>query len=115
MAAVASPVMGTVTDAVISTVGDSILVEIGMHAGFDIGLKLANDLVIGEPIKSMIPIHSKKLETTSVKTILITLKFKHTFEDASLGFYRSSVHKCVYFGDNNYKKNIVDDEGNSIF
>lgn len=93
VAAVASPVMGTVTDAVISTVGDSILVEIGMHAGFDIGLKLANDLVIGEPIKSMIPIHSKKLETTSVKTILITLKFKHTFEDASLGFYRSSVHK----------------------
>lgn len=43
----------------------------------------------------MIPIHSKRLETTGVKTMLITLKFKHTVDDAALGFFRSSVHECV--------------------
>ena len=95
VAAVAAPVIQHVTDAVVSTVGDSILVEISMHAGFDIGREFADDLFIDEPIYSMIPSYSEKLETMSVKTMLIT-QFKHTFEDASLGFYRSGVHKCVY-------------------
>jgi len=44
-------------------------------------------------MKAIVPIHSARLETTSVKNILITLKYKHTVDDASLGFYRSSLHK----------------------
>lgn len=93
MAAIAAPVMGPVSDLVVSTVGDSILIEIGMHAGFEATTSLANDLVFDKPVNRIIPIHSNRLETTGVKTILITLKYKHTVEDAALGFYRGSVHK----------------------
>ncbi|TCD64086.1 hypothetical protein EIP91_004558 [Steccherinum ochraceum] len=92
MAAVASPVMGPVSDMVVSTVGDSILVEIPVHYGFEAATGLANDLVIEKPLNHAIPIHASRLETTSVKTVMITLKYKHTTEDAALGFYRGSVH-----------------------
>ncbi|KAI0067455.1 hypothetical protein BV25DRAFT_1877460 [Artomyces pyxidatus] len=93
IAAVAAPVMGPVADAFVSTVGDSILVEIGMHTGFELTTKAADDLILDGSLKAVIPAHSKILETTNVKTILITLKYKHTVEDAALGFYRSSLHK----------------------
>ncbi|KIK70084.1 hypothetical protein GYMLUDRAFT_34547 [Collybiopsis luxurians FD-317 M1] len=92
-AAVASPVMGPVSDLVVSSFGDTILVELGLHAGFELTTKAANDLIIEHGIKHAIPIHSSRLETTHVKVLLITLKFKHTMEDAALGFFRSSVHK----------------------
>lgn len=95
MAAVAAPVMGPVSDAIFSTVGDTILVEMGMHAGFEVTMNLADDLVFEKPIDEVVPLHSSKLETTNVKTMLITLKYKHTVEDASVGFYRSSLHKYV--------------------
>ncbi|GLB39280.1 hypothetical protein LshimejAT787_0604420 [Lyophyllum shimeji] len=94
MAALAAPVMGPVSEVVIGALGDSVLVEVGLHAGFDIGVKAANDLVFEKPLKHIIPIHSKRLETTGVKVLLITLKYHHAVvEDAALGFYRSSVHK----------------------
>ncbi|KAI8986749.1 hypothetical protein BD414DRAFT_486929 [Trametes punicea] len=93
VAAVAAPVMGPVSDAVVSTLGDTILVEMGMHVGFDLTTKAANDLIFDGAIKQVVPIHSRRLETTSVKTMTITLKYKHVPEDASLGFYRSGVHK----------------------
>ncbi|KAK0204030.1 hypothetical protein DFS33DRAFT_1336258 [Desarmillaria ectypa] len=93
IAAIAAPVMGPVSDLVMGSLGDSILVEIGMHAGFEATTKIANDLVIDKAVKHIIPTHSKMLETTNVKVILITLKFKQTMEDATLGFFRSSVHK----------------------
>ncbi|KAF9475722.1 hypothetical protein BDN70DRAFT_883348 [Pholiota conissans] len=92
MAAVAAPVMGPMADVVVGTLGDSILVELGMHAGFELSTKLANDLVFDKSIKHVIPIHSKRLETTGCKVLLITLKYKHTMTDAALGFYRSSLH-----------------------
>ena len=85
--------MGPVSDVVVSTFGDTILVEMGMHAGFDLTAKVANDLVFDGAIKQIVPIHSSRLETTGVKTMTITLKYKHVPEDASLGFYRSGVHK----------------------
>jgi hypothetical protein len=56
---------------------------------------VADDLIIGHAANAVIPIHSNRLETTNVKTLLITLKYKHTLEDAALGFYRSSLHKSV--------------------
>ncbi|RPD65671.1 hypothetical protein L226DRAFT_501335 [Lentinus tigrinus ALCF2SS1-7] len=93
VAAVAAPVMGPVSDVVVSTFGDTILVEMGMHVGFDLTAKAANDLVFDGAIKQIVPIHSSRLETTGVKTMTITLKYKHIPEDASLGFYRSGVHK----------------------
>lgn len=89
----ATPVMGPVSDVIVSTLGDSILVEVGMHAGFELTTKVANDLVLDKAIKAVVPIHSDRLNTTGVKELLITLKYKHTFEDASLGFYRSGLHK----------------------
>lgn len=95
MAAVATPVMGPVSDIIVSTFGDTILVEVGMHAGFELTTKVANDLVLDKAIKAVVPIHSDRLTTTGVKELLITLKYKHTFEDASLGFYRSGLHKSV--------------------
>ena len=66
-----------------------------MHVGFDLTAKAANDLVFDGAIKQIVPIHSSRLETTGVKTMTITLKYKHVPEDASLGFYRSGMHQCV--------------------
>ena len=100
MAIVAAPVMGSVGAEVISAFGDSILVELGLHAGFSLTTEAANDLFIDKPLEAAIPIHSKRLETTAVKVLLITLKYKMTMADAALGFYRSSVHKYVELGPN---------------
>ncbi|KAF9256594.1 hypothetical protein L218DRAFT_966235 [Marasmius fiardii PR-910] len=93
VAAIASPVMGPVSDVVVSSLGDTILVNLTLYAGFDLSTRVANDLLIEHPIKHVIPIHSSRLETTHVKVLTITLKFKATVEDAKLGFFRSSVHK----------------------
>lgn len=89
--------MGPVSDMVVTTIGDSILVELGMHTGFELSVRVANDLVFDKPIKHIVPIHSKRLETTGVKVLLITLKYKHTMSDAALGFYRSSLHTQVEY------------------
>ena len=89
--------MGPVSDVFVSSFGDTILVELGLHAGFSLGTSLANDLVFDKPLNKIIPIHSDRLETTAVKEITITLKFKHLVEDAQLGFFRSSIHRCVFY------------------
>ena len=95
-AAIAAPVMhGPLADMIVSTIGDSILVELSMEAGFKGATSLANDLVFDGAIKQVVPIHSRRLETTGVKTMTITLKYKHVVEDAALGFFRSSMHQCV--------------------
>lgn len=85
--------MGPAADVVASSFGSSILVEVGMCAGFELTTKVANDLVFSKPIKYVVPLHSDMLETTGVKILLITMQFKHTMEDAALGFYRSSHHE----------------------
>ena len=85
--------MGPVTDTIVTTLGDSILVELGMHTGFELSAKFANELVADAAAKKLVPIHSKRLETTGIKVLLITLKHKQTMNDAALGFYRSSLHK----------------------
>jgi len=81
--------MDPVTEVVTTTVGDSILVELGMEAGFELSVKL----VTKGAIKAVVPIHSKRFETTGIKVLLITLKHKQTMKEAALGFYRSSLHK----------------------
>ncbi|EKM75804.1 hypothetical protein AGABI1DRAFT_79361 [Agaricus bisporus var. burnettii JB137-S8] len=95
MAAVAAPAMGPISDVVLTSFGDTIFVELGLHAGFELSAKAANDLVFDRTAKELIPIHSERLETDAVKVLLITLKHKHTMEDAALGFYRSSLHKDI--------------------
>jgi hypothetical protein len=52
-------------------------------------LQIANYLLIDKPANLLIPTHSNKLETTNLKKILITLQFKHTLTDASLGFFKA--------------------------
>jgi len=73
---------------IVSSLGDTIFVEMGMHVGFELTTKAANDL-LEHPLSHAIPLHSSRLETTGVKTMTITLKYKHIADDASLGFYRS--------------------------
>ncbi|CAE6406193.1 unnamed protein product [Rhizoctonia solani] len=93
-AVVAAPVMGPIADTAVATLGDTIAVEIGNIIAYDLGTKLANDLIADKTAKAIIPIHSARLETTSIKTILITLRFKHTMSDAALGFFRSgTIHE----------------------
>ena len=41
----------------------------------------------------LIPLHAGILETTGVQVLTITLRYKHTRDDAALGFFRSSVHE----------------------
>ncbi|KZV99552.1 hypothetical protein EXIGLDRAFT_724583 [Exidia glandulosa HHB12029] len=89
-ASIAAPVLGPVANEFVATVGDSIVVQLGVHAGFEVTTKIADDLTIGKVVKHSIPAHSAVLVTTAVKTLLITLKYKHTMTDASLGFFRSS-------------------------
>ncbi|KAK0192308.1 hypothetical protein F5146DRAFT_1039294 [Armillaria mellea] len=108
MAAVAAPVMGPVSDLVVGSLGDTILVEMGMHVGFEATTKIANDLVIDKAVKHMIPTHSKMFETTNVKVVLITLKFKQIMEDAALGFFRSSVHNCICLGIHPLFSSVID-------
>ena len=98
MAAVAAPAMGPISDIIIGTVGDSLVVELGTHVGFELTTKVANDLVFDKTSNLLIPIHSARLQTTGVKMLLITLKYKHVVEDAALGFFRSSMHRCVHRG-----------------
>jgi len=74
-------------------VGDSLVVELGTHVGFELTTKVANDLIFDKTANALIPIHSSRLQTTGVKTMLITLKYKHIVEDAALGFFRSSMHQ----------------------
>ncbi|KAF8589146.1 hypothetical protein K439DRAFT_1658117 [Ramaria rubella] len=91
-AAIAAPVMGPMGDAFISTFGDTIIVELGLHAGFELGVKAGNDLIIEDTVKYIMPANDRRLTTTAIKSLTITLKFKHTTSDAALGFFRSSVH-----------------------
>ncbi|KAH6909509.1 hypothetical protein BKA70DRAFT_1276349 [Coprinopsis sp. MPI-PUGE-AT-0042] len=92
MAAVAAPVMVPVSEAAVSSFGSTIIVDLGLSAGFALTTKVANDLVFSKPLNKLIPIHSDRLETTGIKELTITLKFKLALEDAALGFYRGSLH-----------------------
>lgn len=91
-ALVAAPAMGPLSDMVVSSFGDTILVELGLHAGFEAAVAIGNDRLIDHPLNKIIPVHSANLSTTGVKSLTITLKYKHTVEDANLGFFRSSLH-----------------------
>jgi len=92
-AQVLGPVMDPVADLVISSAGDTVLVENCLDIGFNLATKGTDFLFIDEPVDHVIRVHSNLSETTGVKAKKITLKYKHTIEDAALGFYRSSVHQ----------------------
>jgi hypothetical protein len=85
--------MDPVSDAVLSSIGDTVLVEVSLHAGVSLTTAAANELLIEGSVNRIVPIHSKRLETTRVTTITITLRYRHTMKDANLGFFKSSLHK----------------------
>lgn len=91
-AMIAAPAMGPVSDMAMSSFSDTVLVELGLHAGFAAAVQVGNEFLIDKPLNKIIPVHEANLTTTGVKTLTITLKYKHTVEDAKLGFFRSSRH-----------------------
>lgn len=91
-AAVAAPVMGPISDMVVGSLGETIVVELSLHAGLEAAAWAGNEVFISKPIKHIIPAHDAILTTSCVKVLTITLKYKHTVEDAQLGFFRSSTH-----------------------
>jgi hypothetical protein len=84
--------MVPVSELAMASFGNTILVELTLAAGFSLTTKVANDLVFSKPLNKILPIHSKRLETTAIKELLITLKLKLAMEDAQLGFFRSPIH-----------------------
>lgn len=92
MAAVATPAMGPVSDLLVESFGDTILVELTSHAGTEAVTWVADELLIDKPLGAIIPAADANLTTSSVKILTITLKYKHTVEDAQLGFFRSASH-----------------------
>jgi hypothetical protein len=77
-----------------------------VHTGFEGLTTSANDLIIGIA-EGFIPLHSEELISVGTKDLLITLKFKHTMQDAALGFYHSSLH-----ADKDLFANVKDDRAN---
>lgn len=75
-----------------SSLGDTILVELGLHVGFEAAKSAADELLIDKPLNKIIPVHEANLSTSAVKVLTITLKYRHSVEDAKLGFFRSSTH-----------------------
>jgi hypothetical protein len=85
--------MGPITEVAEAAFGESVVVKVGLDAGFHLGAKVADSLLIAKPLQYLLPIHSEKLETTATKTLTITLKFEITMQDAALGFFRASLHQ----------------------
>jgi len=57
-----------------------------------VSFQVANHFLISKPVDKLIPAHDKRLETTAILTLTITLTYKHFIEDASMGFFRASNH-----------------------
>ena len=55
-------------------------------------LKVADHQLIEKPLEKLFPSNDKRIQTTAVKMLTITLKSKNNLSDAALGFFRSSTH-----------------------
>lgn len=84
--------MDTAAGAALDAFGSTILVEVGVLAGYDLGGSVANHYLVSKPIDKVLPMHSSRFETTAIKKLMITLKYKHILIDASVGFFRASSH-----------------------
>jgi hypothetical protein len=80
------------SDVVTTSVGSGIAVELAKQAGFMAFTSTGDSLLIKGPLDSLAGTHSKQLETTSAKTLLITLSYNYAKDDAALGFFKSSIH-----------------------
>jgi hypothetical protein len=85
--------MGPITEIAEAELGESVVVKMGLNAGFELGAKVADSLIIAKPLQYLLPIRSERLKTTATKTLTITLKFEITMQDAALGFFRASLHQ----------------------
>ncbi|EJT99206.1 hypothetical protein DACRYDRAFT_56277 [Dacryopinax primogenitus] len=90
-AAVATPLLHVVGDSIVHAGLDCIATEVATIGTYHIAAHGMNEM-LAEKIGNQFPHRSQKLETTAIMSILITLKHKHTMDDAALGFYRSSTH-----------------------
>ncbi|KAF8511569.1 hypothetical protein BU17DRAFT_97136 [Hysterangium stoloniferum] len=91
-AAFVTPLMEPMGDAILSTFGDSIIVDLVVQAGFDLGVKATDDLFIEHPLEKLIPSNDRRLTTTAIKSLTMSLEYKHTMSDAALGFFPSLHH-----------------------
>lgn len=82
-AAIAEPVFDLVADEIGTAVGD-IIAELVVEAGVK-ATTHAYEMAVDEAVDCVIPPDSERLVTTAVKTLLITLKYKHTMANAALG------------------------------
>ncbi|KZO98656.1 hypothetical protein CALVIDRAFT_548985 [Calocera viscosa TUFC12733] len=101
-AAVATPLLHVVGDTIVQAGLDTITVEVATMGAYHVAAHGVNEM-LAEKIGNRFPKHSRKLETTAVMSLLITLKHKHTMDDAALGFFRSSTH-----ADTNLFSNVAD-------
>ncbi|KAG9035504.1 hypothetical protein FRB95_011210 [Tulasnella sp. JGI-2019a] len=92
-AAFVTPALVPIADIGGSSFVSHIAVEVIGAASRTAITETGNWLVVEKPIELMLPRHSKKLITTSVKTLVITVKYKHIVDDAALGYFRSPEHK----------------------
>jgi hypothetical protein len=91
----------------VSTIRDSVVVELGFRVGFEVSTKVSTQYLSFFPSldgcgsttllrmtycsRSLIPVHAKRLETTGVKTLVITARYKHA-QLGALGYFRASNH-----------------------
>ena len=89
--AVASLLMGPLSDAVTSSLGDSVLVEVGLHHGFELGAHAANELVADHAFERVVPVFkgAERIKTTAVKSVLVTLRYRRVGGDAAFVFFFS--------------------------
>ena len=85
-ASIAAPVIDPISGALGDTIVSTIVSETASAA--------VDELVEG-PIEDAFPDYNvaRVAENADVKTIRISLKYGHTMTDASVGFYRGSLHR----------------------
>ncbi|KAH8923498.1 hypothetical protein BT69DRAFT_1350120 [Atractiella rhizophila] len=101
----AAPAVSHAVTEVVSLAGGSILVEIGVNVAANVAAKattdaaneLLGDLVYKKGYDVYRDRRIKILTTTDVKTMTVTLKYKHMLSDAYLGYFKGSdkVHKST--------------------
>jgi hypothetical protein len=79
------------------SVGDSVTATIVAGAATAGVAAVADDVLIEEPLDNSLKNYdtAEVVEAAGVRTIRVSLRFKHTTKDASLGFFRSSLHAYV--------------------
>ncbi|KZW02933.1 hypothetical protein EXIGLDRAFT_744408 [Exidia glandulosa HHB12029] len=93
---IAAPALDPLSDALSSSLGDTVVAQLVSDAATNVITDAADDKFIEGPIEDRMPDYGKQHVSEGaegVKTVLVSLKYKHMTTDAALGFYRSSLHQ----------------------